>query len=544
MAHQHKSDIVVVGAGPAGLAAAIAAHDAGASVTLLEASDVVGGTAAWSGGAAWAPMNRYELEAGAQDSRDAALAYMRACSDGTGDEALYAAYLDAAPEVIDYLDKETPLTFSAGTMPDYQAGLEGSLTTLGLSRSVAPDIFDLSTLGEDRALVRRSPHGTMPYNFREFEDLGLTIHPERLDLEEYGRRIEAGLVGWGEALAAGLYAGVRERHIPVHLNCRARRLLRADRIEGVLCDTQEGERLFEASKGVILACGGFEWDQQEMAAHFPAPITPATVPTNRGDGLSMAREAGAALGNLDALWGWPAYVVPGEVQPDGNPLVRTTLIERLLPHMICINGRGERFVDETISYHRILKEMTRRAADGSFPNLPAWHLFDAQFRARYAFGPVMPGMPDPAWLKAYPSLDALAEAIGVPGDALARTVAAYNDAVAAGRDDSIGRGGGGYAHFFGDRDNQPTPNMGTIAKAPFCAVEMIPATIGTCGGPKFDTHAQVIGQDGNLIEGLYAAGNVTAAFSGPSYFGPGGTLGPALIFGVIAGRSAARGGGA
>lgn len=82
--------------------------------------------------------------------------------------------------------------------------------------------------------------------------------------------------------------------------------------------------------------------------------------------------------------------------------------------------------------------------------------------------------------------------------------------------------------------------MGTIEKAPFYAVPMLPGTIGTCGGPRFNTSGQVLSESGAPIPGLYAAGNVTAAFSGPSYFGPGGTLGPALIFGAIAGAAAAK----
>jgi len=534
----HEFDVVVVGGGAAGLSAALAAREAGASVALLEASGVFGGTASWSGGAFWAPLNRYEMEQGAEDSREKVLTYMRQCAEGRGDEVLFKTYLDAAPGLIDFLERVSPLKITPGSMPDYQGHIEGAITKPGQSRSVAPDAFDLNLLGDKRALARRSPHGTMPYSFPEFEEMGITIHPELLDWADYQKRIDQGLVGWGEALAAGLLAGCIDRKVALFPNTRGRALLQNGRVEGVRADGPDGPVEFRA-KAVVLTTGGFEWNEEEMARHFPCPIEPATVPTNRGDGLAMARDAGAALGNMNTLWGWPSIVLDGETQEDGHKLVRTSLFERLLPHMICVNGQGERFADETISYHRLLKIMIQQDDKGGFPNLPAFHIFDRQYRERYPFGPVMPGGADPDWLKGYPTLAALAAAIGVPAAALQRTVRTYNASVAKGRDDEFQRGGGGYATFFGDRENKPTPNMGTIEKAPFYAVPMIPGTIGTCGGPRFNTSGQVLAESGAPITGLYAAGNVTAAFSGPSYFGPGGTLGPALIFGAIAGKAAA-----
>lgn len=535
----HDADVVVVGGGAAGLAAAIAAHDSGAEVILLEASDCFGGTAAWSGGAAWVPLNRLAHDAGIEDTRDSALGYMRHCAEGSGDEAIFAAYLDAGPEALDYLGRATPLDFTVGTMPDYHGGVPGGMLDLGKSRSVAPDVFDLNHLGEARPLARRSPHGTMPFSFLETENMKATIHPERMDPVEYGARLEKGLVGWGEALAAGLFAAVLDRKIAYYPRTRARRLMAKGRVRGVEAETDQGTTLFNARRGVVLATGGFEWSAADMAENFPAGIEPATVPTNRGDGLAMARQVDAALGNMQGLWGWPGYHIPDEVQADGHPLVRTGLIERLMPHLICVNRQGQRFVDETQSYHIVLKHMTQRDANGGYPNLPAFHVFDGQFREKYPFGPVMPGQKDPPWLQGYPDLASLAAAMGISVEGLLQTVAEYNAAVVRGRDDAFGRGGGGYATFFGDRDNPGHPNLGTIEKAPFYAVEMIPATIGTCGGPLFDSAARVLGREGSPIPGLYAAGNVTAAFSGSSYFGPGCTLGAALIFGVTAGRSAA-----
>ena len=92
---QGNWEVAVIGGGVAGLCAAIAAHDAGASVVLTEASDQLGGTASWSGGALWVPANSHLLAAGGKDSREAALCYMRTCAEGLADEAVFTAYLDA-----------------------------------------------------------------------------------------------------------------------------------------------------------------------------------------------------------------------------------------------------------------------------------------------------------------------------------------------------------------------------------------------------------------------------------------------------------------
>jgi succinate dehydrogenase/fumarate reductase flavoprotein subunit len=541
MVDNRKVDVVVIGGGPAGMAAAIAAHDGGASVALLEAANVFGGTGAWSVGAIWIPGSRYARPG--SGNIDGARRYMLACAGDSCAPQLIDIYLTAGPEVVDYLDENTPLDFTAGTMPDYEGGVPGGVFAKGASRSIGPAAFDLNKLGEHRDLIRRSPHGNMPFSFVELEEMGASLRPERFDWPEYQRRVEDGLVGWGEALSGGLLAGVLERNVAVFPAHRATRLEidPAGRVVGVNAQSPNGAVTFSAVKGVVLACGGFEWDESAMAENFPIPIAPATVPTNRGDGLAMAKQAGAALGNMDQQWGWPGYIIPGETLPDGNPLIRTSLSERVLPHIICINSKGERFIDETFSYHRILKAMSLTDGQGNPVNLPAYHIFDGQFRAKYNFGPVVRGSPDPDWLKGYATLANLADAIGVPAAALQTTIDQYNAAVAVGRDDAVGRGGGGYAQFFGDPDNHPTPNLGTIAQAPFYAVEMIPTTIGTCGGPRTDGGGRVLNQAGQPIAGLYGAGNVAAAFSGTAYFGPGGTIGPALVFGVLAGRNAALG---
>ncbi len=533
------ADVIVVGAGVAGLCAAIAAHDAGARTLLLEASPLVGGTASGSGGAAWIPLNRFLQQTGA-DSRDAALQYMRHCADGHADERVFEAYVDAAADIASYLEQATPLKLEMGTMPDYQGAAPGGFYAPNASRSVAPEVFDLNRLGARGAQFRRSPYGTVPFSFSEFGKFDAAVHPERIDFVELNERLKKGLVGWGEALTAALFAGVIDRGIEVRVDTRAVRLIFDDRTRGVVAVSGDRVLNLQARRGVVLCAGGFEWDAGLMAAHFPGvDMVPSTVPTNRGDGWRMAEQAGAEMGNANSCWGWPSYLIPGEMQPEGVPLVRTSLVERGLPHLIMVNARGERFVDESLPYHRIQKVMLERGADGTFQNLPAFHIFDQQFRDKYAFGPVMPGQPTPDWLRCFDTLGALADAVGLPAAALYATVEKFNADVAQGVDAAFHRGTAPYAEFWGDRVNQPTPNLGNLVKAPFYVVEAIASTLGTCSGPRTDANGRVMRVNGDPVPGLYAAGNVAAAFSGPSYFGPGGTIGPAMVFGVLGGRAAA-----
>jgi succinate dehydrogenase/fumarate reductase flavoprotein subunit len=540
MAQDTAADVVVVGGGVAGMCAAIAAHDAGARTALLEASALLGGTASWSGGAIWIPMNHCMRRAGRPDSRAAALEYMQACAQGQTPSELFDTYLDEGPAVAEFLEKATPLQFEVGTMPDYYDQYPGAVHRPGESRSIAPAIFDTNRLGEQRQLLRRSPYGTIPFSFEEFSRFQAILHPERIDFPLMTRRLEAGYVGWGEALAAGLLAAVLERNIEVRINSRVRRLLINGSVRGVHVDREGSSYELTARRGVVLCTGGFEWDEALVEEQFGVHWTPSTVETNRGDGWRMAEQAGARLANRGVCWGWPTYMIPGEQRTDGFPLVRTTLVERGLPHSIIVDRRGERFVDESAPYHRILKVLLERDAQG-FRHLPAWQIFDQQFRDRYAFGPVAAGQPAPDWLRRFDSLARLAEALGIDPEGLSRTIAQFNESAVHGRDTRFRRGESAYARFFADPDNSPNPSLGTVTQAPFYAIEVLPSTIGTCAGPQIDSRGRVLGGDGRPVPGLFAAGNAAAAISGPAYFGPGGTIGPAMVFGVLAGRTAANG---
>jgi 3-oxosteroid 1-dehydrogenase len=150
----------------------------------------------------------------------------------------------------------------------------------------------------------------------------------------------------------------------------------------------------------------------------------------------------------------------------------------------------------------------------------------------------MPGQQTPSWIESAPSLDELARKIGVDAAGLAKTVERFNAFARAGSDADFRRGESVYDHFYGDPEHKPNPNLGTLEKPPFYALEVHPGAIGTKGGAKVNVHAQVLKVDGQPITGLYAAGNVMAGVTGPGYPGAGATIGTAMTFGLIAGKHA------
>ena len=142
-----EADVVVLGTGASGLVAAIAAHDAGAKVVLLERAALVGGTTATSGGIAWVPNNPHQAQAGIEDSREKALEYLGSLSLGVMDMDLAAAFVDRGPEMLRHLEAHTPLRFHIATgYPDYHPEHPGGLP--GGGRSLDPDLFPFAELGE------------------------------------------------------------------------------------------------------------------------------------------------------------------------------------------------------------------------------------------------------------------------------------------------------------------------------------------------------------------------------------------------------------
>ncbi|WP_330231602.1 FAD-dependent oxidoreductase [Nocardia sp. NBC_00508] len=532
-----ETDVVVIGSGAAGLAAALSAASSGAEVMVLEASSRWGGSTAVSGGQVWAPANHRMIEAGCADSAEEALTYCRAAAPGRDDE-LVETFVRAVPALVRFLEEHSPIRFFPVTAyPDTFVELPGGKT----ARHVEVNPQEVGELGDLDELLWPAPlFAPVLTNQEVLEHRLFSGGPPPLDL--IAQRRSDGTVTLGAGLIVGLLHGCRKAGVHLTRNARVIELTRDEhgRVAGVRVDHGGSHRTVRARRGVVLACGGFEHDPTLRAQLLSGPLThPVTPPIQHGDGLRLAGQVGAALAYPGEYWSWPACQVPGRTWPDAaaTPQPQLALPERSLPHVLWVNASGRRFVNE--SSHNCATAFAELDANTHRPrNLPAWAIGDARFRAKYPVAGIAAGAPAPDWLVRADSLAELAELIDIDPAALEQTVTRFNTMAEAGRDDDFHRGQTRYEHAFGD----PTaahPNLGPVCEPPFFAVPVYPGAVGTKGGPRTDRRARALAWTGRPIPGLYAAGNAAAAVFGPGTIAGGLTIACALTWGWIAGRDLA-----
>ncbi len=552
-------DLVVLGGGAAGLTAACVAAAEGMKVLLAEKTDKIGGTTAWSGGMIWAPVNGKTAAAGLTDTREAARTYLAHTVPGTQGQAVRDAFLDHAAEAVAYLEAHTPLRLRlVATYPDYYPEQPGS--TAG-GRVLEPCPFDAGALGPDFALLR----APLP----EFTLFG-GMMVSRADIVHFRRVGRSFASTWRVAKLVGAYAGQRlraKRGTTLYLgNALAGWLLLAARrlgveiatdtaaialssgargVDGVVLRGSDGEHRVQARRGVVLATGGFSHNPALRQLHLSPHAGPvsAAAPGAAGDGARMALDLGAGIGQ-GAEGG--AFWVPASrfTRVDGSAaMFPHTVTDRSKPGVIAVDGTGRRFTNEARSYHEFVLAMFR---NNNTQACPAWLVCDRQFLWRYGLGRIKPftrsvrGYLADGYLRSGPTTDALAGQIGVDPAALANTIAGYNSGAREGRDDEFGRGSDIYQRHLGDAEHRPNPCVAPIERAPFYAVAVYPADLGTSNGLVTDAQARVLGADGAPIAGLYSCGNDMHSVMNGAYPGPGITLGPALTFGYLAARHAAQ----
>jgi len=549
-------DVIVIGAGAGGMTAAAVAAAEGLSVLLIEKTECVGGTTAWSGGMVWIPANAAMKQAGIADSVSDAAGYLAATVPETENADLRKTFLARGPQAIQYLDAHTEVRLQpVKTYPDYYPEQPGA--TAG-GRVLEPVSFDGARLGKNfRRLRPPLPEftvlGGMMVNRSDIPHLrkfGRSLHStlralglvSRYALQRLGAQRGTTLY-LGNALAARLYASLLQRNVEILFGVNVEALLiEGDAVSGVRIEDASGIRPIVARRGVVLATGGFSHDAKLREQFFPGGAGPvsAAAPGGSGDGLQLAAACGASLATTVTN---AAYWVPASLftRADGSQGVFPhTVTDRAKPGVIAVNASGKRFVNEAVSYHEFVLAMLR---DGNNAANPAFYLVcDRRFLWNYGLGRIRPFT---LRLKRYvqngelieaSSIDALAHAIGVGSSALSTTVKRYNTGAFAGHDPEFGRGCNIYQRHLGDLSHSPNPCVAPIEEPPFYALRIHPADLGTAVGLRMDCHARVLRKDGNVIAGLYACGNDMGSIMNGNYPGPGITLGPALTFGYIAGR--------
>ncbi len=538
-AGQPQFDVVVLGTGAAGLVAAVAAAEHGASVGLFEKADRVGGTTAISGGGCWVPCSAQMAASGITDSRDDALRYLASLSFGHIRPGFAEAFIDDGPRVFQWLQSAAGLRMKiVSGYPDYHPERPGGKP--GGGRTLEPELFSFRQLGgwADRVVSsHRNPHLML-------SDTTLGGGAGHLDEKVQAQRQAEDLRGCGAALVGPLLQACLDRSIePVTASHAQNLVLHDDRVTGVVVEQPTGTVIVRAARGVVLATGGFEWDPELVRSFLRGPMTsPASIPTNVGDGLLMAMRAGAALDNMPQAWWAPVIEIPGDIS-FGRQHATLLNRERTLPRSILVNKLGRRFTNEAANYNALGGAFHQLDATRfHYVNLPCWLVFDAGYLACYGFRDVHPSDPAPAWMIRADSLEGLAAAIGVPAGVLTATITRWNSNVESGDDPDFHRGRSAYDLWSGDAAVRGTVDstLGPINKPPYYAIEVRSGTLGTSGGPRTDLHGRVLDTRGKVIPGLFAAGNVAAAPTGMVYGGAGGTLGPIITFACRAGLAASR----
>ncbi|OBI40881.1 3-ketosteroid-delta-1-dehydrogenase [Mycobacterium sp. E796] len=535
------------------MAAALAAHELGLSVLIVEKSSYVGGSTARSGGALWLPASPVLADAGAHDTAERAAEYLDAVVAGTAPPQRSAGFLENVAATVEMLRRATPMRlFWARDYSDYHPEEPGG-SAAGRTCECRP--LDTSILGQYRTRLRpgvMEASVSIPTTGADYRWLNLMARVPRKGISTLAKRVAQAVggrmlgrryVAGGQALAAGLFAGVLRAGIPVWTDATLLRLNGdEERVTGAVVVHGDHEVTITARRGVVLATGGFDhsmdmrWKYQSESLDANASLG---AESDTGDGIRAGLERGADIDLMDQAWWFPAIApLPGKA-----PAVM--LAERSLPGCLIVDQNGQRFANESADYMSFGQRLLELERSGN-PVETMWIIFDQQYRNSYVLGAeLFPRMPIPqAWYDAGIAVRAeshteLAAHIDVPAAAFSQTMTRFNENAFAGEDPDFGRGRSAYDRYYGDPTITPNPNLRPLVKGPFYALKMVLSDLGTCGGLRVDEHARVLREDGNVVAGLYAIGNTAANAFGATYPGAGATIAQGLVYGYIAARNAA-----
>jgi 3-oxosteroid 1-dehydrogenase len=538
-------DFLIIGSGMASVPAALVVRQSGRMPLIIEKSHLFGGSAAISAGVLFLPLNGVGKRAGVRDTFQLADEYMEACAMDGGRGATKSrrhAFLTNSPIIVEFLEGHGMRFVHPAGYSDYYEGERRAANVQG--RCLVADIFDLRHLGpwlpKLRGVTALPPlkmqeSVALLLHGRTLRSLGAMVALASRTLQnKLGRK----LAGMGSSLQGRLLKMAVDANVPIQFSTEAKRFLVEDgRVVGVVAEMDGRACEIRAKCGVLIDSGGFAHDQT-MREYYQTRGSSSkwslAIPGDTGDMIKAARDLGADIDTMDLSW-W----VPVSVRPDGGKSAHTGDISK--PHAILVDAAGSRYVNESTAYIDLGLAMFARNKISNA--IPSWAIIDSQHRRKYRWAGARPGKPPNAWLKSGymkvgNSIKELAHNCGIDADNLQATIRRFNGFARAGVDEDFHRGIGGFHRWYGDPTIRPNQNLGTIERAPFYAVEIVPGDVGTAGGVVTDAYGRVLREDGLPIAGLYAAGNSTASLVGRCYPGAGSTMGPALVFGFVAANHA------
>ncbi|MFL6087783.1 MAG: FAD-binding protein [Mycobacterium sp.] len=546
-------DLLIVGSGGGGMVAALATLDAGLEPLVVEKQALVGGSTGLSGGMVWLPNNPLMRRDGIPDSHEDGLAYL---ADVVGDigaassPARREVFLTSGSDMITFLLRKGVRLVRCPGWSDYYPNHKGGNTA---GRGVEGIPFDAAELGSWSDKVQPS----MAKNF------GFVVLTNELRSVQYFNRAPRAFAVAMHVFARTMAARIRRREMltngasliaqmlksligladgrpPLWTNTTMEDLIVEDgRVVGARVKRDGATLSIEARRGVLLAAGGFGHNA-DMRRRYSGdqPNEGKWSIANAGDTgevLQAAMRLGAKTDLLDEAWWLPSVFIA-----DGGPAAKSLGSGRQRPGAIYIDSTGRRFCNESNSYVEVGKAMYANKA------VPCWMIFDEGYVSRYVSGanPLKKRRMPEALIERGAvvrgdTIGDLARQIDVPPGELAHTIQRFNDFAAKGLDPDFGRGQSAYNDCLGDPGYRPNAAIGPLDRAPYYATRVLPADVGTCGGVITNEHAQVLDEQDQVIDGLYATGNTTATVMGRTYPGAGASIASTMVFGYVAARHAA-----
>lgn len=444
-AEDTETDIVIIGAGGAGLTAAIEATNQGAKVIVVEKNAFMGGNTNYATGGMNAAGTKYQQEKGIEDSPELFYADTMKGGHDLNDPKLLKVFTEKSAETLDWLE----------------------------------------SLGADLSIVGRSG--------------GQSID-----------RIHKGPGGMpvGSHLMDVFQSQVQNLDIEVRLSTKAIEILTDDNgsAVGIIVENKDGNTYNINAKAVIIASGGFGANPKLVEKYKPNLKNFGTTnqPGATGDALTMAEKLNVALTDIEQIQTHPTVV----------PIINEMITEGIRGDgAILVNHEGKRFINELETRDVVSEAILAQKGSTAFLVLDKQVFDKASTYAKYK---------DQGLLKEAGSIEDLAEMMKIEATELQNTINSYNENVRGKSDAEFGR----------------TSLDVELIQSPYYFVEVAPAIHHTMGGLKINTNTEVINNSGNVVPGLYAAGEVTGGVHGGNRIG-GNAVTDITVFGKIAGTNAA-----